>query len=123
MDGRLRGGQVGMADNGIGSAPFGLDRSTGDDGTTRLAVTGEIDMSTVDQFRAALMRVVGEPSVSSVTLDFESLDFIDSAGVEAVLAGMRVAADRKIPYVVVNPYGRVLRVLEILGVDTLLMPA
>lgn len=70
-------------------------------GWARLAVTGELDVSTALTFRRRLRAL--RAANKRVSLDLSEVEFIDSAGAHAVLDA--VAASRKGPWrVVVEPH-------------------
>lgn len=55
------------------------------DGRSRLAVRGELDLSTVGQVETALAELERESGASTVVLDLRGLRFIDSSGLHLVL--------------------------------------
>ena len=99
-----------------------LEQSSPATGRVRVAVVGAVDLTTADQFGAALMNLLHEPGVTGVDLDFSRLDLIDSIGVDTLVMGLRVAHMRKIGYRVVNAHGSVRAHLQLLGLEKLLMP-
>ena len=80
-----------------------------------LAVSGELDMAAADDFRAFAASVV-DPT-REVVLDMADLEFIDSAGMRAILR----MAETVCPHGLVLrwPQDNVLRALELLGVETI----
>ena len=83
-----------------GTPAFRIER-TSRPGWARLAVTGELDVSTALTFRRRLraLRAANTP----VSLDLSQVEFIDSAGAHAVLDA--VSASRKGPWrVEVEPH-------------------
>lgn len=108
------------ADYGTESSRLGLSRSTTDHGAVRLIVSGEIDIGTVDQLRAAIDEVLGEAGVSRLVLDFELLGFLDSSGIAALIGGYNTAQERGIGFGIVNCHGTVRNVLEVTGVHDVL---
>lgn len=65
---------------------FELDRPNG---RTVLAVAGELDIATVEDFLAAVRDALGD---GALTLDLRELTFMDSAGVRALDALLREAS-------------------------------
>lgn len=61
--------------------PLTLTTGRGPDGSQRLAVSGEIDMSNGDRLAEALETVAGP-----VVLDLSAVDYIDSAGLNVLFA-------------------------------------
>ncbi|MGC9665857.1 STAS domain-containing protein [Planosporangium sp. 12N6] len=100
---------------GIGPARLELRRSIDETGQVRLTMIGEVDISNLEQLHTAIHDVVAEPEVTSLVLDLQPLDFIDSAGVQVLLRAKRSAERRRVSFGVVNAHGKVLRVLTILN--------
>ncbi|MEU0788992.1 STAS domain-containing protein [Amycolatopsis sp. NPDC005961] len=74
-----------------------LVASAGDDGNRTLTVTGEVDLSNVAEFSAALDRELA-PGVS-LTVDLTGVTYVDSAGIAALFDrtathDLRLAAPR-----------------------------
>jgi anti-sigma B factor antagonist len=103
--------------------PLALTRSSTSNGTVRLAASGEIDICNVDRLRTTIESIVSEPATERLTLDFADLDYIDSTGVSALIAGVRLSQQNGTAFSVVNPRGEVLRVLRILGLERVLIPS
>jgi anti-anti-sigma factor len=93
-----------------------FERSAVADGSTRLAIAGEIDFSNVDQVRAAVTPILDESKLHRLVVDCERLEFIDSLGVQTLLTLKRVATERGIALTVANMRGTVRWVTETLGV-------
>jgi anti-sigma B factor antagonist len=90
-------------------------------GRTRLTITGEIDVATVEQLRQAIVDSFDRPDLTGLDLDFGTLQFIDSSGVRELVAAMRTADKRQVQLTVSNAGGLVLRVLQMVGLDTVLV--
>lgn len=80
-----------------------------------LTVGGEVDLATAPQLRAKLIDLV-EDGAGSVVVDLTPVAFMDSTGLEALLAGHRRARARGRSIRLVCPEGQVLWVLQITGV-------
>jgi anti-anti-sigma factor len=85
----------------------------------RLAVSGEIDIATVDRLTAELDAALAR-RVPTLVIDLIGVTFMASAGVTALLNAYRQATAAGIPLVVTNCGGAVERILEITGVFKLL---
>ena len=83
-------------------------------GAHLIATAGEIDHATSRLLADALRRatVAGE---GNVVLDLSEVSFIDSAGISALLNGLRRLTRQRRKLIVVCPPGRPRRVFEILG--------
>ena len=88
-------------------------------GTITLA--GELDLSAVTTIDAAIREALTDSRASTVKLDLAAATFIDSTALGALVRGRRAAMAEGRRFVVVNPTGHVLRVLEITGVAAILM--
>jgi anti-anti-sigma factor len=92
--------------------------SVGDDVT--VAVEGEVDRASSASLGAALADVC-DARPATITLDLANLSFLDSSGVHCLLDAANRAAAIGCDLAVRRPTGIVLRVLEICGVDGLLL--
>lgn len=85
-------------------------------GVVRLEVAGEVDMLVSAELTAAQLRAIEDPFVAGVVVDLDQVTFLDSTGIGALVAGMRAAHRRGIPFTVSNPNRMVRSVLELTGV-------
>ena len=90
------------------------------DGQWRIDVAGEIDMTTASQLTTAIYAVLAQPGVSSIVVDLAEVDFCDSSGIAALIAGRNLSIAQETRYAVVRPTGIVKAVLDISGVGELL---
>ncbi len=65
------------------ATPLELSTRHDGDGTLVVSAVGEIDMSNVDQFRAALGAAAGA-SGDRFVVDLTGVDYLDSAGIHAL---------------------------------------
>ncbi|OBF81548.1 anti-anti-sigma factor [Mycobacterium sp. 852002-51163_SCH5372311] len=63
-----------------------LDTARDDDGTLVLIAAGEIDLSNIDAFEQALATATAEATSSGekLTIDFSSVEYLDSAAINAL---------------------------------------
>jgi anti-sigma B factor antagonist len=106
-----------------GAPQLSLCRADRHAGVTELAVTGEIDMTTGDDFREELARALAEPGIRRLTVDLGPVRFIDSNGVSSLLWAMQVAEEQQVAFCVANATGAARNVLEMLGVYEMLTAA
>jgi anti-sigma B factor antagonist len=92
--------------------------ATGDEVT--IALVGEIDLSNEAALGAALAAAVGT-TPAKIFIDLAGVSYLDSSGVRCLLSVASHAAAAGSELVVCRPVGIVLRVLEICGVDELLL--
>jgi len=79
------------------------------------SLVGELDMVGVGLFLDTLAQIDGD-----VDVDCSELEFIDAAGLRALLDARNRCASRGAQLVVVNPRPFLLRLLKIVELDTLL---
>lgn len=94
-------------------------------GHIRLALAGEIDLSSVDAFlRAQGEALAGAASqrLHGVVVDLDRVTFLDSTGIGALVGGFRQAATAGLTYQLENARGSVARVLDVAGVLSTLAP-
>jgi len=84
-------------------------------GVATLRLTGEIDLTTVDQLDEAITNEIRRNDVAAVLLDLDQVTFLDSTGIATLVKG-RHAADRQGKRIAVtNAHGPVRRVLDVTG--------
>jgi len=97
------------------SAPLGVETRPDEPGGPVIAVSGDLDISSVERLRGAVSDVAAEHP-QELTFDVSGLRFMDSAGI-AVLLG----AAGKVPTVRLrNPTTAVRRVIELTGLTEVL---
>lgn len=89
------------------------------DGVRTVAVGGEIDLDTSAELQRALVDACGsgEPEVH---VDLSGVAFLDSSGLNALLAGSKEAQQREVRYRVVRPQPQVRKVIDMVGLTELL---
>ncbi|MDQ1455377.1 MAG: anti-sigma factor antagonist, partial [Actinomycetota bacterium] len=85
-----------------------------------VALQGEMDMANADGLGRALAAVL-ETRPSKVTVDLESLSFLDSSGIRCLVIASQQASAVRSKFVVRRPGRAVLRVLQLTGTDTMLL--
>ncbi|WP_246607510.1 anti-sigma factor antagonist [Paractinoplanes toevensis] len=85
-------------------------------GMFHLLVAGEIDISTVDDLKAALTHAITADAATAVVADLARLTFCDSSGIAALDKAYHQASKRGVTFRVRNVQPPVRRVLEITGV-------
>jgi anti-sigma B factor antagonist len=116
--GAYRGNRVNtFADDDEPLAPqLEVDELTADEATQVIALTGELDVATVEGFNAAVQRAVSD-GAATVVADLTRLTFMDSSGLAAMLGALRSLdhAGARLLIACANP--TVLRVFEITGTE------
>jgi anti-anti-sigma factor len=85
-----------------------------------VALSGEFDTDGFEELCSVLADAVGRPGVTAVHADLAGLDFLDSAGIRALLTAYHHAEMCRRTFTVVRAHGTVRRVLEIAGLLQLL---
>jgi anti-anti-sigma factor len=95
--------------------PFSIDVAR-DDGRTTLGLSGELDIATVGELETAISD--GLAGGGQLVVDLRGLEFMDSTGVRALVAGHAAARDGDGSLVIVRarPGTEVARVIEISGI-------
>lgn len=88
-------------------------------GAPTLAVSGEIDMTTVGEFARAVETALGDKP-SRLVLDLGEVTFCDSQGLGTLMLLNRQAAAARAVLVLTNVSGNLLRTLDITGLGSLL---
>lgn len=84
-----------------------------------LTVSGEIDHTTGEQFHQALSTVHTEPPVRTV-VDLSGVTFMDSSGLRAIIMAYRATQNTQGWIRLAAPTPAVRRVVEIIGLDTVI---
>lgn len=85
----------------------------------RIRVSGELDLSTAPRLREALREAL-ESDAELVVLDLEALEFIDSTGVQVVVAAKRQTDSDGDRLLIRRPAGPAWRVFRLTGLDKVL---
>ncbi|MET7439163.1 MULTISPECIES: STAS domain-containing protein [unclassified Streptomyces] len=96
-----------------------VTRSTTPDGVTVLALDGEVDHTTGGEFRRAF-RAPRDLASPRTVVDLSQVSFMDSAGVNALILAHRNAVAAQGWVRLAAPSQSVLRVLRIVGVDSVI---
>ena len=85
--------------------------------TVVVEVAGELDMSTLPRFSAALRGLVGEGTLDTIIIDAARLVFADSSAVQALIEARAVTDAEGATLRLTNVGGSFGRVLEMTGLD------
>ncbi len=80
-------------------------------------VTGEIDISNADKLRSAIDLALEQPT-TAVQLDFAQVSYIDSTGIGVLVGAAHHATEHEKAFSIVNVQAPVLRIAQLLGVDS-----
>jgi anti-sigma B factor antagonist len=96
--------------------PVALSLSRHDDsGTIVVSAVGDLDLVGADTFEQELATVIGT-GAGDVVVDLSEVAFVDSAGINALLKGRRMAEEHGGTFRVARASGLVREVLEMTGV-------
>jgi anti-anti-sigma factor len=95
-------------------------RTTRERSTATVSAAGEIDLSTVDDLRAAVTGAAAEEGTDKVHLDLTAVDFIDSAGLGGLLELRSTLRARSVVLAIDASDGPVRQAMEITGLSELL---
>jgi anti-sigma B factor antagonist len=100
---------------------FTIDETIDDDGATRVSLGGELDLAVAARVETRLAELLSKSSL--VRLDLSRLSFIDSTGIQTLLAAVSAARDQGRRLEVGRELTRpVQRVIELIQVEPLLWP-
>jgi anti-sigma B factor antagonist len=97
---------------------FEIDSGPGPEGVYVVRVAGEADMSHEEELRAELRKAVGVHA-EGIVVDLTECEFIDSAGVRALLLSREAQESERGPdsVAVAASSEQIIRVLSVMGVD------
>jgi anti-sigma B factor antagonist len=81
-----------------------------------VTLSGEIDMSCSDELISLLTNTARGADADTVQVDLAEVGFMDSSGIDALIAGYRAAHVAGRRFTVIRPQQNVRRVFEIAGV-------
>ncbi|MFJ5899545.1 STAS domain-containing protein [Streptomyces sp. NPDC093064] len=95
-----------------------ITRTTADDGSCVVALAGEVDLDCSAQLRDALLSC--PETAPGTVVDLRDVTFMDSSGINALIAAHRAAQAGGTRLRLAAPQEAVLRVLQLVGLDTLI---
>lgn len=96
---------------------MGLTSDIDDAGRPVVVAVGSIDVQSRDRFLAFGASAMGSTESTELLLDLAGVTFLDSLGVGALVKLDQLAADKQRKLVLRNPSERVVRLLEMVGLD------
>ncbi|GID90655.1 STAS domain-containing protein [Amorphoplanes digitatis] len=97
------------------SAQLCIDTRNVRPGTVRVAVAGEIDLSTAGALHAGLLAVLSAQLPERIEVDLAKVTFMDCAGLAVLVAAGKTAARTGCQLRITNPQPIVRRVLDLTG--------
>ncbi|MFJ8009194.1 STAS domain-containing protein [Streptomyces fagopyri] len=101
------------------SPRLSVTRSTTAEGVTVLALRGEIDFTTGTEVQRALLGPGGEATAHTV-VELSQVTFMDSSGINALIGAHHAATALEGWVRLAAPSPSILRVLQIVGLDTVI---
>ncbi len=83
-----------------------------------LKMSGELDISTVDQFRLSVERL--PDGLTEVDLDFFGIEFVDSTGIGTLIKVMNDLREREIRVMVIRIPKEIYEVFDLLSIPELM---
>ncbi len=99
-------------------AGFAVDVGDRDDGTITVSVSGALDLSTAQQFDAALDQA--QADAKAVLLDLRQVEFLGSAGLSVLVEAARRAEDANGKLAILATGHAVTRAVQVTGLDAVL---
>jgi len=97
------------------SAQLSIDASCSSPGTVRVAVAGEIDLSSSNLLRVRLLNVLSALHPHHIEVDLAGVTFLDCSGLTVLVVLGQVAARTGCRLRITNPHRMVRRVLDLTG--------
>jgi anti-anti-sigma factor len=88
--------------------------------TASVAVVGELDVASSERLRAVVGAIIDVPGIRQVQIDGRGIDFVDSAGLRALLLSRADARVAGVMWSLDCPSPALRRLLELAGVPGLL---
>ena len=85
-------------------------------GSTVLAVRGEVDVYTAPRLREKLVELVSEGRYNLV-VDLEAVDFLDSTGLGVLVEGLKRVKTREGELAIVATHDKILKIFDITGLN------
>ena len=79
---------------------------------------GRLDTVTAPDFEKSVKEIIG--GANELTLDFEKLEYISSAGLRALLIGQKTAASKGGKFLIINASEAVVEVFRVTGFNNVL---
>lgn len=89
-------------------------------GWTVVTVVGQLDVATAPEFRQVLVEAQFG-GASQVVVDVSGIEFVDSMGLGVLVGGHKRARTHEGRFVVAGPSERLRQLLELTGLDTVLV--
>jgi anti-sigma B factor antagonist len=85
--------------------------------TITVKVTGDVDLYTSTQVRAAIIKAIGK-APKAVAVDLRGVVYMDSSGVATLIEGLRAAAPGKVAFSLAAPSRPVMKVLGLARLES-----
>ncbi|MGW8063739.1 STAS domain-containing protein [Streptomyces ziwulingensis] len=95
-----------------------ITRTTTGDGVSVVTLAGEVDLDGSSQLSDVLLSCV--QTTPGTVVDFGEVGFLDSSGINVLITAHRAAESRGVWFRIAAPQHAVERVLQLVGVDTLI---
>jgi anti-anti-sigma factor len=82
--------------------------------------TGDVDMATAPALQSEIVEALTAPGAQRVVVNLSQVGFMDSAGLQSLVHGRRLADERGISYTVTGANAMVTQVLDLTGLTAYL---
>lgn len=87
-----------------------------DKNTLVVQVSGELDLSTAEQFKLQVEQALANGKAQNLILDLSGVNFIDSSGLGVILGRYKTVTQNNGIIAIVNPKASVKKILELSGI-------
>jgi anti-anti-sigma factor len=94
-----------------------IEASAQDDRTYVVALNGEVDYDTAQEFREAVSSALHAANVHAIVVDLGGVTFLDSTGVGTLVVASRICAELGVRLQVCNVHPFIARLFAVLGVS------
>lgn len=85
-----------------------------------ISVIGELDFSTARRLREQILELM-KSGITSLVIDLSQMDFVDSSGLGVLVAALKRMRDRNGLLTLSSPSANTSKVLQVSGLDRLLL--
>ncbi len=85
-----------------------------------VAVKGELDFDSAPRFREQILQLINQ-GIVNIVVDLSEMDFVDSSGLGVLVGTLKRMRERGGTLILRSPSANASRVLEVCGLDKLLL--
>lgn len=100
----------------IGGSQMKIESRLEDKNTLVVKVSGELDLSTAEQFKLQIEQDIKQWKAKNLILDLNGVNFIDSSGLGVILGRYKTVTQNNGNMAIVKPKASVKKILELSGI-------